>query len=74
MLGNRSTPSLIVAGFQTALGTCGALDSRSVYDYYKQVYQFTFSKPKIVFRKNHDYDSPMAEHGARMSKLKEQTT
>ena len=66
VMGNRSTPSLLVAGFRTAVGTCGTVDARSRYDYYKQVYQFTFVKPRIVFRKNHDYEGPLVEHGARM--------
>jgi hypothetical protein len=40
--------------------------SRSRFDFYKQVYQFSFAKPKIVFRKNHDYREPIEKYGARM--------
>ena len=36
-------------------------------DFYKQVYTFNFSKPRIVFRRNHDYDGPMEEHGKAMT-------
>lgn len=74
VLGNRSTPSLLIAGFKSAVGTCGAVDSRSRFDLYKQVYQFSFAKPRIVFRKNHDYEGPMIQHGERMQKTKEDIT
>ena len=40
--------------------------SRSRFDFYKQVYQFSFAKPKIVFRKNHDYRESIEKHGERM--------
>lgn len=66
VLGNRATPSLLIAGFKAGEGVCGAVPSRSRFDFYKQVYQFTFEQPKIVMRKNHDYEDPMPKHGARM--------
>lgn len=33
---------------------------------YKQIYQFNFAKPRIVYRRNHDYQSPMAEFGKQL--------
>lgn len=40
--------------------------SRSKFDEYKQVYRFTFSQPKIVYRINPDYEGPLASHGERV--------
>lgn len=73
VMGNRSTPSLLVAGFRSASGTCGIVDSRSKYDLYKQIYQFTFEKPRIVFRKNHDYEASLSDHGKQLDRRKKET-
>lgn len=40
--------------------------SRSQFDEYKQVYRFTFSQPKIVYRINPDYEGPLASHGEKV--------
>jgi hypothetical protein len=73
VMGNRSTPSLLVAGFRSASGTCGVVESRSKYDLYKQIYQFTFDKPRIVFRKNHDYEASLSECGKQLHQRKKET-
>ncbi|ORY77194.1 hypothetical protein BCR35DRAFT_353168 [Leucosporidium creatinivorum] len=63
IMGNPSTPTILIAGFDRVSGTYAAVKSRSQYDEYKQVYRLKFELPKIVFRTNPDYEGPMAEHG-----------
>ncbi|BGP16903.1 Macrophage colony-stimulating factor 1 receptor [Rhodosporidiobolus nylandii] len=63
ILGNPSTPTIMIAGFEGVGGTYSAVKSRSALDAYKQVYHFTFEQPKIVFRTNPDYEEGMAAHG-----------
>ncbi|GAA5960722.1 hypothetical protein JCM21900_000512 [Sporobolomyces salmonicolor] len=62
-MGNPSTPSILIAGFDGVEGTYAAISSRSQLDEYKQVYHFTFAQPKIVWRTNPDYEEGMADHG-----------
>lgn len=63
LMGNQTTPSIIIAGFDSCRGTYAAVKSRSRFDRYKQAYAFTFKKPKIVFRTNPDYEGSLFELG-----------
>ncbi|KAF8973209.1 hypothetical protein BDZ97DRAFT_665381 [Flammula alnicola] len=64
ILGNQSTPNLLVAEFQSALGTYGIAPSRSKYDLYKQVLGLNFQNALIRSVQNDDYIDPMATLGA----------
>ena len=64
VLGNSSTPMLLIIGFASVSGTYGAVDSRSKLDLYKQVYQFRFLQPKAILRTNIDYEKPIDTFGA----------
>lgn len=44
-----------------------------MHDFYKQIYQFTFSTPRILFRKNHDFEESMLAHGAHMQQNQDAT-
>ncbi|GAA6038491.1 hypothetical protein JCM8097_004593 [Rhodosporidiobolus ruineniae] len=73
IIGNPSTPSILIAGFEGVGGTYAAVKARSALDAYKQVYHFVFEQPKIVFRTNPDYEEGMAAHGQTvMDKMKEE--
>ncbi|GAA5833329.1 hypothetical protein JCM11251_005205 [Rhodosporidiobolus azoricus] len=73
IIGNSSTPSLMIAGFENVAGTYSATKARSKLDAYKQVFHFIFEQAKIVFRTNPDYDEGMADHGQTvMEKLESQ--
>ncbi|KAF8325178.1 uncharacterized protein EI90DRAFT_3157032 [Cantharellus anzutake] len=63
MVGNRSTPILLVGAFNRAEGTFQIVPSRSQLDLYKQIYAFKFKDVKIYTRVNKDYYQPMVGHG-----------
>jgi len=77
ILGNPSTPTLLVSEFQNAIGTYGVvpvgiftyvylftdvvhIQSRSKYDYYKQVLSLHFQSALIRLVDNDDFVDPMA--------------
>ncbi|GAA5841695.1 hypothetical protein JCM9279_000733 [Rhodotorula babjevae] len=66
VMGNPSTPSILVAGFHGVNGTYSAGKARSKLDDYKEVYHFVFRRPKIVWRTNPDYKEGMADHGQHL--------
>ncbi|KAK4047646.1 Macrophage colony-stimulating factor 1 receptor [Microbotryomycetes sp. JL201] len=65
VLGNPSTPTILIAGFHSVSGTYSAAKSRSRFDSYKEVYRMKFTQPRIVHRTNPDYQKPMTECGQR---------
>ncbi|KAF8161147.1 hypothetical protein B0H34DRAFT_654233 [Crassisporium funariophilum] len=64
ILGNPSTPSLLVAEFTHAVGTYGIIPSRSQYDLYKQILDFKFQNALVRFVQNEDYVDPMTTLGS----------
>ncbi|KAJ3517254.1 hypothetical protein NLJ89_g626 [Agrocybe chaxingu] len=66
ILGNPSTPSLLVAEFQHAFGTYGIVPSKSKFDLYKQVLGIKFQRPLVRLIKNEDYVDPMAVLGGHI--------
>ena len=66
VMGNPSTPSILVAGFDGVDGTYSAGKARSKLDDYKEVYHFVFRRPKIVWRTNPDFKEGMADHGQHL--------
>ncbi|KAM0790005.1 hypothetical protein ACM66B_005335 [Microbotryomycetes sp. NB124-2] len=66
IMGNPSTPTLLIAGFHSVSGTYSAAKSRSQLDSYKEVYRMKFLQPRIVHRTNPDYQKPMTECGQHM--------
>ncbi|SGY18835.1 BQ5605_C014g07488 [Microbotryum silenes-dioicae] len=71
VMGNPSTPSLLIAGFSRIDGVYSASKSRSELDHYKESYRMVFVQAKIVYRMNPDYVAPLDVHGAGvLDKLK----
>ncbi|CAA7261639.1 unnamed protein product [Cyclocybe aegerita] len=66
ILGNPSTPGLLVAEFQHAFGTYGVVPSKSKFDLYKQVLGIKFQHPLVRLIKNEDYIDPMAALGGHI--------
>ncbi|EAU91786.1 hypothetical protein CC1G_04554 [Coprinopsis cinerea okayama7 len=64
ILGNASTPSLLVAEFQNADGTFGVVPSRSKYDLYKQNLNLKFQHALVRYVDNEDYVESMNCLGA----------
>ncbi|KAF8906482.1 hypothetical protein CPB84DRAFT_389294 [Gymnopilus junonius] len=64
VLGNPSTPNLLVAEFRDALGTFGIAASKSRYDLYKQVLNLKFQKSLVRLVPNEDYVNPITALGA----------
>ncbi|KAF6761220.1 hypothetical protein DFP72DRAFT_34729 [Ephemerocybe angulata] len=63
ILGNPSTPSLMVAEFHTAHGTFGVVSSRSKFDLYKQLLNLTFRNALVRLVENEDYADNMSTVG-----------
>lgn len=63
IMGNPSTPTILIAGFDGVEGTYSAGKARSRLDDYKEVYHFVFRRPKIVWRTNPDFKAGMADYG-----------
>ena len=79
VLGNPSTPQLLVAEFRRADGTFGVVKvyrlasstggteclpkARSQYDIHKQMISFTFQQALIRYVNNDDYQDPMMTTG-----------
>ncbi|KAH9485425.1 Protein CSF1 [Psilocybe cubensis] len=75
VLGNPSTPHLLVSEFQSASGTFGIVPSRSKHDLYKQVLNLKFRKPSIRLVHNDDYVDPMTVVGSLVhGRLKHHST
>ena len=56
ILGNRTTPSLMVFHFKTGIGLIDAAKPKNAADKYKLSYQVDFQKPVIELRSNVHYD------------------
>ncbi|KAH8828053.1 hypothetical protein DL96DRAFT_1601498 [Flagelloscypha sp. PMI_526] len=63
VIGNASTPNLLVADFKTAKGNFGVVQARSRFDLYKQILSLAFQKVLIHYVSNGDYREPMVETG-----------
>ncbi|PPQ67263.1 hypothetical protein CVT25_005847 [Psilocybe cyanescens] len=75
ILGNSSTPNLLVSEFQSASGTFGIVASRSKYDLYKQVLNLKFRKSSMRLVHNDDYVDPMTIIGSLVhGRLKHRST
>ncbi|KAI3619034.1 fermentation associated protein [Moniliophthora roreri] len=61
--GNSSTPSLLIAEFQSATGTFGVMRSRSKYDLYKQMLSLSFKHALVRMNENHNYQEAMTSTG-----------
>ncbi|KII92575.1 hypothetical protein PLICRDRAFT_134291 [Plicaturopsis crispa FD-325 SS-3] len=66
ILGNPSTPSLLIADFQRTEGTFGIVPSRSKFDLYKQILGLTFEGVLMRLGENPDFAEPMTATGARV--------
>ncbi|GJE95456.1 hypothetical protein PsYK624_116400 [Phanerochaete sordida] len=66
IIGNRSTPELLVAEFRSTRGTYGIVPARSRYDQYKQVMQLTFQNTLVSFAENKQYEGSMTEMGEKL--------
>ncbi|TFK25683.1 hypothetical protein FA15DRAFT_334222 [Coprinopsis marcescibilis] len=64
VLGNPSTPNLLVAEFQNAHGNFGVVSSRSKFDLYKQNLHLKFQNALIRYVENEDYIESMNDLGA----------
>ncbi|GAA95056.1 uncharacterized protein L969DRAFT_25347 [Mixia osmundae IAM 14324] len=69
VLGNASTPTVLICAFDAVAGTYETVKSRSKHDRYKSVFHFLFEKAKIIFRTNPDYEEPLLERGQRAADL-----
>lgn len=61
--GNASTPSLLVTEFTRAEGTYGLVESRSKFDFYKQMYNFKFEQASVRLDPNDKYQDAMTVTG-----------
>lgn len=64
IVGNPSTPNLLIAEFHSADGTFGIVPSRSTFDSYKQVLALKFQTVLVRYVQNDEYVDPMATIGA----------
>jgi hypothetical protein len=64
--GNFAVPNLLVAEFTSAEGRFGITQSRSKFDYYKQVVSFRFKNALIRFVHNDEYKESMVATGERI--------
>ncbi|KDQ57525.1 hypothetical protein JAAARDRAFT_69639 [Jaapia argillacea MUCL 33604] len=67
IIGNQSTPTLLVADFRQAEGTFGIVPSRSKCDLYKQILNLKFKNAVLQYVDNPDYQEPMPEAGEKIS-------
>ncbi|KAF8633289.1 hypothetical protein AX17_004464 [Amanita inopinata Kibby_2008] len=63
ILGNHSTPCLLVSEFQRAEGTYGYTQAKSKHDLYKQLLTFRFQRVTISYVENEHYVDPMTTIG-----------
>ncbi|KAK4051737.1 Macrophage colony-stimulating factor 1 receptor [Microbotryomycetes sp. JL221] len=71
IMGNPSTPTILIAGFDSVRGTYSAskvatahfASSRSSLDEYKEVYRMKFLDARFVYRTNPDFQGSMTENG-----------
>lgn len=63
IIGNGSTPSLLVTEFKKAEGSFGIVQARSKLDFYKNVLSFNFHKTLIRYVDNEDFQAPMTAIG-----------
>ncbi|KAJ6593973.1 hypothetical protein B0H19DRAFT_1365929 [Mycena capillaripes] len=61
--GNPSTPNLLVAEFRRTEGMFGIVQSRSKYDFYKQLLRLSFQQALIRYVQNEDYRGSMVATG-----------
>ncbi|KAF7969728.1 hypothetical protein HWV62_26142, partial [Athelia sp. TMB] len=63
IVGNGSTPNLLVTEFQKAEGSFGIVQARSKLDFYKNILSFKFHKTLIRYVENDDFHAPMTATG-----------
>ncbi|PPQ63980.1 hypothetical protein CVT24_009409 [Panaeolus cyanescens] len=64
IIGNPSTPSLLVAEFRQSVGSYGILPAKSKYDLYRQNLNLRFHQPLIQLVRNDDYVDQMSTIGS----------
>jgi hypothetical protein len=68
IIGNPSTPSILVAEFAESSGTYGITESRSRFDLYKQLLDMKFDSVSIRMENNADYEESMVQTGESVHK------
>ncbi|KAJ8503140.1 hypothetical protein ONZ45_g11120 [Pleurotus djamor] len=66
IIGNKSTPNLLLAEFKSTQGLFGVVQSRSKHDLYKQILNLKFQTVLVRYMENKDYCEPMATTGASL--------
>ncbi|CAE6460827.1 unnamed protein product [Rhizoctonia solani] len=63
VIGNDSTPSILIMDIAKGSGSYGVSQSRSRFDEYKQMYDIQFRQVKLITRTNPDYRKRMVDRG-----------
>lgn len=63
IIGNKSTPNLLLAEFEHTGGIFGVVQSRSKHDLYKQVLDLKFQGALVRYMENEDYVDSMVDSG-----------
>ncbi|KAF8678264.1 fermentation associated protein [Rhizoctonia solani] len=63
VVGNDSTPSILIMDIAGGTGSYGVSQSRSKYDEYKQMYDIQLGQVKLITRTNPDYRKRMVDRG-----------
>ncbi|KAF8756875.1 fermentation associated protein [Rhizoctonia solani] len=67
VVGNDSTPSILIMDIAGGTGSYGVSQSRSKYDEYKQMYDIQLGQVKLITRTNPDYRKRMVDRGMKSS-------
>ncbi|CAE6416310.1 unnamed protein product [Rhizoctonia solani] len=68
VVGNDSTPSILIMDIDGGTGSYGVSQSRSKYDEYKQMYDIQLGQVKLITRTNPDYRKRMIDRGNEVIK------
>ncbi|CAE7120149.1 unnamed protein product [Rhizoctonia solani] len=63
VIGNDSTPSILIMDINRGSGSYGVSQSRSKFDEYKQMYDIQLRQVKVITRTNPDYRKRMIDRG-----------
>ncbi|CAE6514246.1 unnamed protein product [Rhizoctonia solani] len=63
VIGNDSTPSILIMDIAKGSGSYGVSQSRSKFDEYKQIYDIQLGQVKLITRTNPDYRKGMIDRG-----------
>ncbi|KAG9221064.1 hypothetical protein CCMSSC00406_0005497 [Pleurotus cornucopiae] len=66
IIGNKSTPNLLLAEFEHTGGIFGVVQSRSKHDLYKQVLDLKFQGALVRYMENDDYVGSMVDSGTSL--------